>query len=107
MDKDFKGVFEVLRAEYGWDGNELTFLPSMQDFTRLRKWVCWADGTDVDGRWLGFCPFHDRSRRSEGSALYNFVKGMFWCSADPSCHPGRRAMSLNNMYLELATRALA
>jgi hypothetical protein len=107
MDKDFRGVLEILQAEYEWSSSDDTFIPSMQDFTRLRKWVCWADGLDDNGRFNGFCPLHDRARRTEGSAVYDFVKGMFWCNREESCTAPRRAMSLNNLYLELATRALA
>jgi hypothetical protein len=106
MDKDFKGVQEILEAEYGWE-DDMAFVPSMQDFNRLRKWVCWQDGIDADGRWSGFCPIHDRSRRSEGSAVWDFVKGMFRCNGEHPCHEGKRAISINNLYLELAYQRLA
>lgn len=106
VDKDFKGVHEILVAEYDWtDGDE--FIPSMPEFQRFRKWVLWADGLDPDNRLIGFCPLHDRSRRTEGSAVFDFVKGMMWCQASPSCHAGRRAMSLTNLYVEVASRSLA
>lgn len=106
MDKDFKGVHAILEAEHGWEDDD-AFLPSMQDFIRLRKWICWDDGVDADGRFIGFCPLHDHARRSEGSAVYDFVKGMFRCNGEESCHHGKRAISLYNMYLELALTRLA
>ena len=106
MDKDFKGVQAILEAEHAYE-DDAAFVPSMQDFERLRKWVCWSDGLDPDGRWLGFCPIHDRSRRSEGSATYDFVKGMFRCNGEIPCHKGKRAISINNLYLELAFQRLA
>lgn len=106
MDKRYKEVQDILKAEYGSEDYVDPFVPNMQEFIRLRKWVCWADGPDPDGRWIGFCPLHDRRRRSEASAIWDFVKGMYWCNSDPSCHPGQRAISIQNLYIMLATKAL-
>jgi hypothetical protein len=104
---DFMAVRKVLAEEYGWETDELTPLPCMADFDVWRKWVCWGDGVDVDGRFIGFCPLHDRRRQHEGSAVFDFPKGMFRCSGDPSCHPGKRALSIQNLYVQLAVRVLA
>jgi hypothetical protein len=58
-------------------------------------WVLWDDGCDEQGNFIGHCPLHDASRAVEGSAEFNFVKGVMRCSAD--CHPGKRAMSITNV----------
>lgn len=68
-----------------------------------QKAAWWAfvlpdDGTDAVGWWLGWCPIHDTHRDpSTATAAFNFDRDAFRCSADPSCHPGKRGMSLTNL----------
>lgn len=73
------------------------WLPSPARHTQFVDWVLWADGCDDSGNFLGFCPLHDVNRRREGSAEYNFFKGIVRCQGDPPCHSPRRSMSLGNL----------
>lgn len=80
-------------------------MPTGPQYTTFKRWVCWGDGTDEQGRFLGWCPLHDQPGDAP-SALFNFNKGMFWCQADPSCHHPRRAMSIQNLLHVIAVRTL-
>lgn len=73
------------------------WLPSPYAYTSWRDWVCWDDGSDDVGNLLGFCPLHDAGKVTEGSAEFNFHKGIMRCQGDPSCHAPKRAMSLVNV----------
>ena len=56
------------------------------------------DGVDPDGYWLGHCPIHDLKRDLEvATAQFNFRKGVMRCLGEPSCHEGKRAVSLTNV----------
>jgi hypothetical protein len=63
----------------------------------------WSDGCDDAGNFLGWCPLHDTKREHEGSAEFNFHKGVMRCQADPCCHP-KRAMSLVNVMVMIGLR---
>lgn len=71
-------------------------LPSPSRHTQFEHWVLWDDGADDEGNLLGFCPLHDPGKKTEGSAEFNFRKGIMRCQGDPCCHE-RRAMSLSNV----------
>lgn len=61
------------------------------------------DGTDQDGYWLGWCAIHDEEHDSEiATAQYNFRKGVMRCLGEPSCHEGKRVVSLTNVLLMVA-----
>lgn len=83
-------------------------LPSPARHAAWVDWVCWVDGADDDGNLLGFCPLHDAQREREGSAEFNFLKGVIRCQGYPCCHP-KRACSLDTVRLSMdgrdATRA--
>lgn len=79
------------------------WLPSPYVYSIWKDWVCWGDGVDDAGNMLGFCPGHDAGRETEGSAEFNFFKGIMRCQGDPACHTGKRAMSLINA-LPLVTK---
>lgn len=82
-------------------------LPSPPRHAQFVDWVLWDDGADDEGNLLGFCPLHDADRKVEGSAEFNFRKGIMRCQADPRCdirsakheNNGRvpRAMSLSKV----------
>jgi len=56
------------------------------------------DGTDQDGNWHGWCPLHESEMDPERpTALFNFQSGVLVCNGDPSCHEGKRAISLTNV----------
>jgi hypothetical protein len=71
-------------------------LPSPRRHAQWVEWVLWADGCDDDGNLLGWCPLHDPQREREGSAEFNFLKGVMRCQGDPRCHD-RRAVSLDTV----------
>lgn len=81
----------VPRSAPGWA------LPHPNVFTQYHVWVLWGDGCDDDGNFIGYCPLHDQAMEVEASAEFNFRKGVMRCANDPSCHPGKRAMSLGNL----------
>lgn len=56
------------------------------------------DGVDLEGNWLGWCAIHDKDHDSElATAQFNFRKGVMRCMGEPSCHEGKRALSLANV----------
>lgn len=69
--------------------------PHPKVFKQFDAWVLWDDGCDDDGNFIGHCPLHDSMRAVEGSAEFNFTKGVMRCNRD--CHQGKRAMSLTNV----------
>lgn len=69
--------------------------PHPKVIKQFDPWVLWDDGCDEQGNFIGHCPLHDVDRAVEGSAEFNFVKGVMRCSSD--CHPGKRAMSITNV----------
>lgn len=76
----------------------LEHLPNVQEYNRWRNWVRWNDGCDPEGNFIGWCPLHDRKRNADiGLATYNFLRGSFSCMNAPSCHEGRRGMTLVNL----------
>lgn len=57
-----------------------------------------GDGTDPKGNWHGWCPLHDMDMVADKpTALFNFVTGTMVCNGDPSCHEGKRSISLTNV----------
>jgi hypothetical protein len=57
-----------------------------------------GDGTDQNGSWHGWCPLHDNVMDPDlPSALFNFATGVLVCNGEPSCHEGKRAISLTNV----------
>jgi hypothetical protein len=61
------------------------WLPSPNRHAQWEAWVLWADGCDDNGNFLGHCPLHDPMRKREGSAEFNFFKGVMRCQGDPRC----------------------
>lgn len=73
-------------------------LPHPTRFTQFHAVVAWEDGADDSGNFLGFCPLHDRDHDPEAAtAEFNFHKNVMRCFGDPSCHPGKRAVSLDTV----------
>ena len=80
------------------------WLPSPPVYDIWKDWVCWSLGAGDSGDMLGFCPLHDADRQSEGSAEFNFLKGIMRCQGDPSCIAPKRAMSLANVVLRMRSQ---
>lgn len=80
-------------------------LPSPSRHTQWEAWTLWVDGCDDEGNFLGWCPLHDQARSVEGSAEFNFYKGIMRCQGDPSCHAGKRAIALNNVVARMRADA--
>lgn len=56
------------------------------------------DGTDQNGYWHGWCPIHDEVKDAgKPTAMFNFESGVMVCNGEPSCHEGKRAISLTNV----------
>lgn len=67
-----------------------------------------VDGIDEHGYWLGWCPVHDEVQDPEtASAQFSFRKGVMRCLGEPSCHEGRRVISLTNVTLMMMGRGEA
>jgi hypothetical protein len=78
------------------------FLPN--EFQKNLWWglVIEKDGTDGEGYWHGWCPLHDNTQDPETpTALFNFLRGVMKCNGEPSCHPGQRAISLQNVFVRM------
>jgi len=87
----------------GLDVNPL-HLPSSYQEELWGKYVIAGDGTDLDGDWHGWCPLHDKAEDPERpTALFNFQSGVMVCMGDPSCHEGKRAISLTNVLMRMHT----
>lgn len=104
-DKDYPGVQRMLEDDYRVTVG-IEHLPSMQEFEIWKNWICWEDGVDPQGRFNGFCPFHDGGRVDDVGSFLSFAKGMFWCNHEPSCLE-QRCTSLTNVYERLARSKLA
>jgi hypothetical protein len=72
------------------------FKPSTYWFAKWQSWIDWSSPVDDEGNFIGSCPLHDAGK-SEESAVFNFFKGVMRCGGDPSCHEGKRAMSMRNV----------
>lgn len=87
-------------------------LPTVERFNMWRNWVRWDLGCDEDGTFIGWCPLHDGAQEAHednsevGAAGFNFRKGTFYCAHDPSCHEGKRGMTLVDLYVQCARRFL-
>ena len=79
-------------------------LPHPKRYAQFVDWVMWSDGCDDDGNFIGWCPLHDQAKATEGaSAEFNFRHGVMRCFGDePTCHPGKRAMSLDTVIARMA-----
>lgn len=77
----------------------LAHLPSQHQHRLWGRYVDYAEGADPDGGFLGQCALD-----TTHSAVYNFSKGIMRCEAEPSCHPRKRAMSLDNVLAAVAVR---
>lgn len=88
----------VPRSVPGWA------LPHPNRFTQFHAFVTWSDGCDEKGNFIGHCPLHDKDDEDEdvASAEFNFHKGIMRCFGDPSCHPGKRAVSLDTVARRMA-----
>jgi hypothetical protein len=51
----------------------------------------------------GWCPIHDTDRK-EVSALFYFKSGIMTCTKVPSCHEGKKYLSLTNVALAMLDR---
>lgn len=86
-------------------GVPLSFLPSKWQWRFWGPFIDPGQGTDPDGAFLGWCPIHDTTRdRERMSAVFNFAKGIMRCEGDPSCHQGKRAVSLSNVAIKMIRR---
>ena len=75
-----------------------TFKPSAYQEGLWAEWIIIEDETDQAGNWHGWCPLHDTYMNAEKpTALFNFLSGVMVCNGDPSCHEGKRAISLTNV----------
>jgi hypothetical protein len=85
----------------------LKFLPSRFQHSMWGRFVVFADGADPDGNFNGHCPLHDLGGDPERppSATFNFKSGALRCQGEPSCHKGKRAMSLVNVQIAMASRS--
>lgn len=87
-------------------------LPTVEMFNTWRNWVRWDLGCDSDGRFIGWCPLHDRfceageDNPDNGAAGFNFATGSFDCMHDPSCHAPKRGMTLVSLFMHCARRYL-
>lgn len=77
------------------------WLPAPYAYAHWAEYIMWDDGCDDVGNFLGFCPMHDADKKTEGSAEFNFHKGIIRCQGDPCCHAPKRAMSLVNVLARL------
>lgn len=76
----------------------ILYMPSKSQRAQWWQYVMEADGIDEQGYWLGHCPVHDEVKDPElASAQFNFRKGVMRCLGEPSCHEGRRVISLTNV----------
>lgn len=75
---------------------DVVWLPKPYWYDLYSDWILWADGCDDEGNFLGHCPLHDANKEHEGSAMFNFFKGIMRCKGDPRCTTGR-AISLVNL----------
>lgn len=78
------------------------WLPTPPRHAQFGAWVLWLDGCDDAGNFLGWCPMHDKDKETEGSAEFNFHKNIIRCQGDPSCHAGKRAMSLDTVQARMS-----
>lgn len=69
-------------------------MPSRYQEELWGHYIIVEDGTDQEGNWHGRCPLHTASGVS---ALFNFQSGVLVCLGEPSCHEGKRAISLTNV----------
>jgi len=77
-------------------------LPSEYQEGLWGKCVIVKDGTDQNGNWHGFCPIHDQVRsKAKPTALFNFETGVMVCNGEPSCHEGKRSISLTNVLIRM------
>lgn len=80
------------------DEVSIMYMPSQSQRDMWWELVMEADGVDQDGYWLGWCPVHDEKQDPDlASAQFNFRKGVMRCLGEPSCHQGKRVMSLTNL----------
>lgn len=74
------------------------YMPSKSQEAMWWHLVMVDDGVDQDGYWLGWCAIHGREQDTEiATAQYNFRKGVMRCLGEPSCHEGKRVVSLTNV----------
>lgn len=76
-------------------------MPSKYQEELWGNYVVAEDGTDQEGNWHGRCPLHTGG--GDLSALFNFQSGVLVCLGDPSCHEGKRAISLTNVLTRMHT----
>jgi len=79
-----------------------TYMPSEYQEGLWGASVITSDKTDQNGNWHGWCPIHDEVKDpAKPTALFNFLTGVMVCNGDPSCHEGKRAMSLTNVLMRM------
>jgi hypothetical protein len=84
--------FSVDADAFG-DGGDGNVQPSKQQLELYGDLL--MDDEPANGWWLGWCP-HDKSRADdEATAEYNFQLGRFKCIEMPSCHEGKRSLTLS------------
>jgi hypothetical protein len=88
-------------ADLAASGVPQRFHPTKQRYKQFWQYVWPEMGADPDGWWYGRCLLHDHNpvkTAHVASAMYNFSKGVMRCMGDPSCHDGKRSMSLSNAH---------
>jgi hypothetical protein len=78
-------------------------MPSKYQEELWGNYIIAEDGTDQEGNWHGWCPMHPFPGDNRPTALFNFQSGVLVCLADPSCHEGKRAISLTNVLTRMHT----
>jgi len=77
------------------------YQPSLFQKERWWRFIIEADGVDQDGWWFGWCPLHGEPGDTEHpTAQFNFRRDSLRCFAEPSCHDGKRGMTLTNAWLK-------
>lgn len=78
------------------------YLPSQSQKELWWYWIKPRSKPNADGWWKGYCPLHDKDRRSKkASASFQFDHGVMQCHGITSCHEGKRVMSLTNVMIKM------
>ena len=85
-------------SKFEKSGADPMHMPSEYQEGLWGTYIIIEDGTDQSGNWHGWCPMHDEARdKDRPTALFNFLSGVLVCNGEPSCHEGKRAISLTNV----------
>lgn len=80
--------------------------PTRNQFQTWSKWIRWDMEPDPQGWWYGYCPVTDADKQaSKFSAMFRWQTGSMRCFHEPPCHAGKKAISLNNVALNMQWHA--